>query len=335
MPRGSRIDAPGALHHIMARGIERTEIFREDSGRNDFLDRLGDLLMETKTCCLAWSILPTHFHLLLKTGQVPLATMMRRLLTGYAVSFNRRHGRNGHLFQNRYKSILCQEEPYLLELVRYIHLNPIRARIVADVESLETYRFSGHSAIMGRANRAWQDHKWVLRLYGKRLGVARRRYKAFVQEGVSLGRRSDLTGGGLIRSHGGWVAVKAMRRAKLFEKADERILGDGDFVEEVLTVSQEHLEGKYHLRAQGFNLDRMASRVSTLMGVDQGQIWDPGKERTRVKARSLLCYWAVRELGIAMTELSRRLGLSLSGVGLSVRRGEILARSKGYRLINE
>ena len=150
-----------------------------------------------------------------------------------------------------------------------------------------------------------------------------------------MGRRSDLTGGGLIRSHGGWVAVKAMRRAKLFEKSDERILGDGDFVEEVLAVSQEHLERKYHLRAQGFNLDRIASRVSTLMGVDQGQIWEPGKERNRVKARSLLCYWAVRELGIAMTELSRRLGLSLSGVGLSVRRGEILARSKGYRLINE
>ena len=92
---------------------------------------------------------------------------------------------------------------------------------------------------------------------------------------------------------------------------------------------------KYHLRAHGFNLDRIVSRVSTLIGVDQRQIWEPGKERTRVKARSLLCYWAVRDLGIAMTELSRRLGLSLSGVGLSVRRGEILARSEGYRLIDE
>jgi putative transposase len=335
MPRGSRIDAPGALHHVMARGIERTKIFRDDTDRNDFLDRLGVLLRETKTPCLAWSLLPSHFHLVLKTGQVPVATLMRRLLTGYAVSFNRRHRRNGHLFQNRYKSILCQEDTYLLELVRYIHLNPIRARIVADVESLETYRFSGHSVIMGRVNRDWQDHQGVLRLYGKRIGVARRRYRAFVQEGVSLGKRSDLTGGGLIRSHGGWAAVKAMRQAKLFEKSDERILGDGDFVEEVFAVSHEHLERKYHLRAQGFDLDRIASRVSALLGVDQRLIWGPGKERDRVKARSLLCYWAVRDLGIAMTELSGRLGLSLSGVGLSVRRGEILARSKGYKLINE
>jgi putative transposase len=126
-----------------------------------------------------------------------------------------------------------------------------------------------------------------------------------------------------------------MRQAKLFEKSDERILGDGDFVEEVLAVSQEHLERKYDLRAQGFDLGRIASRVFTLLGVDQRLIWGPGKERDRVKARSLLCYWAVRDLGIAMTELWGRLGLSLSGVSLSVRRGEILTRSKGYKLINE
>ena len=114
MPRNSRIDTPGALHHIIVRGIERTRIFRNDIDRNDFLSRLGKLLSETNSRCLAWALLSNHFHLLIKTGRVPVATLMRRLLTGYAVSFNRRHRRIGHLFHNRYKSILCQEDTYLM-----------------------------------------------------------------------------------------------------------------------------------------------------------------------------------------------------------------------------
>jgi len=133
MARKSRIDAPGALHHIIARGIERSKIFRDDTDRNNFLDRLSGILKESSTLCFAWSLIPNHFHLLLRTGDVPIATVMRRLLTGYAVFHNRRHSRSGHLFQNRYKSILCQENTYLLDLVRYIHLNPIRAGIVKDI----------------------------------------------------------------------------------------------------------------------------------------------------------------------------------------------------------
>ena len=124
MPRKARIDAPGALHHIILRGIERRKIFYDDSDRNNFLKRLGVILIETKTSCFAWALIPNHLHLLLRTGVVPIATVMRRLLTGYAVSFNHHYRRHGKLFQNRYKSILCQEDQYLLELVRYIHLNP-------------------------------------------------------------------------------------------------------------------------------------------------------------------------------------------------------------------
>jgi REP element-mobilizing transposase RayT len=108
MPHTARIDAPGAMRHIMAQGIERREIFRNDDDRNEFLERLEFILSETHTPCHAWALIPNHFHLLLKTGSVPIATAMRRLLSGYVQSFNRRHRRHGHLFQNRYKSILCQ-----------------------------------------------------------------------------------------------------------------------------------------------------------------------------------------------------------------------------------
>ena len=157
MPRKARIDAPGALHHIIVRGIERRKIFRDDSDRDNFLKRLGNVLTETETPCFAWALIPNHSHLLLRTGITAIATVMRRLLTGYAVSFNRRHRRHGQLFQNRYKSILCQEELYLLELVRYIHLNPLRAGLVAELKSLDNYPYSGHRVLMGKLTHVWQD----------------------------------------------------------------------------------------------------------------------------------------------------------------------------------
>jgi putative transposase len=123
MARQAGIDAPGALHHVIVRGIARRRIFNDDDDKKDFLDRLEDILRATKTFCYAWALMQNHCHFLMRTGEVPVATVMRRLLTGYALSYNRRHRRWGHLFQNRYKSVLCQEEPYFLELVRYIHLN--------------------------------------------------------------------------------------------------------------------------------------------------------------------------------------------------------------------
>jgi REP element-mobilizing transposase RayT len=334
MPRKSRVDAPGALHHIIVRGIERAKIFRNDTDRNDFLNRIGKLVAETKSSCFAWALLSNHFHLLVKTGRVPVATLMRRLLTGYAVSFNRRHRRIGHLFQNRYKSILCQEDAYLLELVRYIHLNPIRAQLVDTMEALDHYPYSGHSAVMGKIDRKWQNVSGVLELFGDRTGTGRRRYRIFVEKGAAEGRRPELVGGGLIRSSGGWEAVKVKRRAKLFEKSDERILGNGDFVEMVLAASNEQLKRKYHLRAKGIDLETVAVRVSELTDIDKSQIFLPGKERNRVKARSLFCYWAVRELGISMMELSNRLELSMAGISQSVRRGEMIAEEEGFCLID-
>ncbi|KKK58644.1 hypothetical protein LCGC14_3042380, partial [marine sediment metagenome] len=130
MPRLARLDAPGVFHHVMIRGIERRKIFWNKKDREDFLDRLGKLLPETRTGCYGWAFLSNHAHFLFRTGKAPLSTLMRRLLTGYVLSFNKRHRRSGQLFQNRFKSIVCQEDIYLKELVRYIHLNPIRAGLV-------------------------------------------------------------------------------------------------------------------------------------------------------------------------------------------------------------
>ncbi len=207
MPRKTRIDAPDAVHHVIGRGIGRARIFLSDYDRNNFLDRLGAILGETKTSCYAWALIPNHFHLLLKTGCTHLSSVMRRLLTGYAVAFNLRHHRRGHLFQNRYKSILCEEDPYLLELVRYIHLNPLRARLVEDYEELCRYPYGGHSVVLGQARKGWQDTDHVLALFARNRATARHGYRQFVEKGIEQGKRPDLIGGGLLRSQGGWTGV--------------------------------------------------------------------------------------------------------------------------------
>jgi REP element-mobilizing transposase RayT len=275
MPRKSRIDVAGALHHVIARGIDRSKIFQDPTDKRNFIDRLADIIKATETRCFAWAIIPNHFHLILKTGNAPIATVMRRLLTGHALWYNRRHRRSGHLFQNRYKSILCQEDTYLLELVRYIHLNPLRARMVRDMTALDKYSFSGHGVIMGRNGNNWQDSDAVLRLFGEKVSDARRQYRAFVEKGIALGKREDLIGGGLIRSHGGWANVKAMRCAKIFEKADERILGDGDFVTNVLATTTEKIKRRYAIQAKGVNLESLAKRVAEIFDMPSTELWAP------------------------------------------------------------
>ena len=334
MPRQARIDAPGALHHVIVRGIARRRVFNDDADRDFFVERLGRILSDTGTHCFAWALMPNHFHLLLKTGAAPIAWVMKRLLTGYAMHYNRRHRRNGHLFQNRYKSILCQEDNYLLELVRYIHLNPLRAKLVADMRALGKRPYSGHGVLLGNVVAEWQNTKYVLRLFGSRLSVARRNYREFVQKGVTLGRRRELTGGGLIRSLGGWSAAKALRKVGALQKGDERILGDGEFVEKVLAQAKEAFERKYRLKAKGIDIDKVEARVAEIVGIDPAEVWAAGKQPKLVQARSLLCYWATSELGVSQAWLSRKLGLSQAAISLSVARGRQLLRQKSYEIVN-
>jgi len=335
MPRNARIDAPGALNHIIVRGIERRKIFEDDTDRINFIDRLGKVLSETGTKCFAWALIPNHFHLLLRTGACPLSTVMRRLLTGHAMNFNRRHRRSGQLFQNRYKSILCQEDTYLLELVRYIHLNPIRARLVTDIKTLDKHPFCGHAIIMGKKKKDWQDDAYVLKLFDKKKSTARRRYKIFVQKGIQDGKRPELTGGGLIRSSGGWSVIKSLRRANIHFKSDERVLGDSDFVERVLKAADESLERKYRLTSDGYDIDTLADRVAEIFSIKPEEIFQPGKQPIKVKARSLLCHWATRELGFTMTELAQRFKMSQPAVSMSAQRGERIAAEKGFSLTDE
>ncbi len=334
MARKARIDAPGAVHHIIIRGIEHKKIFLNDEDRENFVGRLGKIIADTKTDCFAWVLMLNHAHLLLRTGVVPLSTLMRRLLTGYAVSFNRKYRRHGQLFQNRYKSILCQENIYLKELIRYIHLNPVRASIIADMKGLDKYAWSGHSVIMGKRKNNWQAVDYVLKIFDNYRAKARIGYRLFIKEGIDDGKIPDLTGGGLIRSTGGWEQVKLLRKSNIRLKGDERILGDSDFVLEVLKTSREQLQHKYELKACGYDFSFVIDRVAGQTRIKKQDILKAGKQPKIVEARSLVCYFAHQKLGITTVEIAQKLGICQSAVSRSSFRGEKLARKHKFKLIN-
>ena len=332
MPRQARLDATGMLHHIMIRGIERRNIFRNDRDRNDLLDRLASLLPETKTICYAWAFIPNHAHFLLRSGPSGIAFLMRKLLTGYVVSFNHRHHRTGQLFQNRYKSIICQEDAYFTELVRYIHLNPLRAKVVSTLAELDRFAYSGHSAIMEIKGRSWQDTDYVLRFFGKNTGDARTAYHSYVEEGIHYGRREELSGGGLVRSPGGWSEIKDQRQRV---RGDQRILGDSGFVLKILTEAGEHYERKFALKNKGHTLESIAEKVSTLYNVSREEMLSKGRRKTTVEARSLFCHIAVHDLNVTVTDVARLVGMAPSAISYAVMRGKKIAEEKGLQIMEE
>jgi len=234
MPRQARLDTPGTLHHVIIRGIEKRPIVDDGKDKKEFVLRMGTLSTEEKTTIYAWTLLTNHAHILLRSGPRGLSKFMRRFLTGYAIYYNHRHKRHGHLFQNRYKSIICEEDAYFQELLRYIHLNPVRAHIVPTMAKLDTYPWCGHAVILGRRKHDWQDRGYVLRWFGNDEKEATKNYHRYVQEGIPLGSRPELVGGGLIRSLGGWSTVISMRRHGDRDVSDERILGNGAFVEQII-----------------------------------------------------------------------------------------------------
>jgi REP element-mobilizing transposase RayT len=297
----------------MGRGIERKKIFYSDIDRNDFLDRLASLAIEGAMDIYAWVLMPNHFHLLCKTKNLSLASIMRRLLTGYVVNFNKRHRRYGYLFQNRYKSIVCQEDVYLKELVRYIHLNLLRAGLVKNIKKLNRNPWSGHSALTGKIKREWQNTAYVLSLFNGS-GNSRKNYLQYVKDGIDQGRRPELVGGGLIRSMGGWSAVLGMRRRGADEMADQRILGDGDFVKQVISGLDERVKKNLRLSGQRIDMKALTAKVAEKYNVSIGELRSGGRRSAVVQARRAISWIGVRELGYSGADVARYLGVSNSCV---------------------
>ncbi len=255
-------------------------------------------------------------------------------MTGYAVTFNKRHKRSGHLFQNRYKSVICEEDPYLLELIRYIHLNPLRSKLVQDLKELDKYPWTGHSSLLGKrksplipsqpkklnqrdkpnngekslAEKTIED---VLLYFGDTKTVARRRYREFVSKGIEQGTRPDLQGGGLVRSSGGTKLGLLGRKKEEREKGDERILGSGDFVANVMKDANEVLEQRAKF---DISLEVLISRVCSKFEVTLDELVSKRRKRELSRARAVLCYLAVDELNYSGEDLARSLAISGRGV---------------------
>ena len=323
MPRQARLDAPGTFHHIIVRGIEKRQIVDDDKDRKSFVDRMGSLALETGTAIYAWALMDNHAHIFLRSGPPGLSKYMRRFLTGYAVFYNRRHGRHGHLFQNRYKSIVVEEDAYFQELVRYIHLNPLRAGIIDSISKLERYRWCGHSVILGKLKNDWQDKEYVLKWFGKRIGDARRTYRKFVENGVEQGHRSDLIGGGLIRSQGGWIAVKDMLRQGVREKSDERILGSGEFVQQLIQQSDIERKRQFSMKENLEQAIWYIKRECKDEGVDIKALRAGSRRRIVSRLRNRLIQNLVEYFGLSLAETGRQMGVSSSAIAKALDRRNI------------
>ena len=331
MPRLGRLHIPGGCYHIMGRGLERRRIFGRPEDKEDFLLRLTVGLEASGMRCFAWSLMSNHYHLLLQVSSEPLKELMSPLLGGYAASYNRRHNRVGYVFQNRFKSILCDEENYLLELVRYIHLNPVRARMISLTE-LHDYAWTGHSVIMGKRDANWQEVDEVLGRFSSRRPNARKKYSTFIAEGI--GQNTDLSGGGLVRSYGGWETIKALRKDHEQRIGDERILGSSDFVEKVLKHDELQLKEQSQWQIEDWDIELLLEVVCDYFELDVSEIMNKGRDNQLSNAKAVISYLGMTCLGFSSHLIAERLGISQPAVSKLKKKGLVLFDSENYEVEN-
>jgi len=280
---------------------------------------MGELAAVTKTTIYAWSLMTNHAHILLRSAEIGLSGYMRRLLTGYAISYNRGHRRWGYLFQNRYKSIVCDEDAYFTELVRYIHLNPLRARLVKSLTQLDRYRWAGHSVLMGKVKNDWQHRDYVLKWFGQKESEAKSAYRNYVKKGIDEGRRPELVGGGLIRSLGGWAAVKALRRTGDRKLSDERILGNGEFVERIIKEAEGKIKYQLPVKEHHEKIAEFITKVCKKEKVSIEELKAGGRRRETSRVRAQIAIGLIKTHGVSLAEAARQLGVSTSAISKILR----------------
>ena len=279
MARPHRIEFPGAFYHVIVRGNQRQNIFINDEDRRAYLARVRRYKEEKGFILYAYVLMPNHVHLLVETADVPLSKIMQRINLTYTQYFNRKYNQVGHIFQGRYKSLLCDRDEYLLTLIRYIHLNPVRAKLV---KSPRDYKWSSHNIYLtGRKD--FVDTEKVLRVFSKNMTNARRGYAYFVQDGLREGRDESL-----------------------YRALGQQVLGNDDFAEEV----ERRLGGKDEpLRKP--SLKHILKAIQESTGVSQKEIVSRGRRDQVILARGVLVgVW--REFGYRLVDLQPELRRDLS-----------------------
>jgi putative transposase len=268
MARKPRIDFPGALSHVIVRGNRRAAIFHDDEDYATYVNRLERYRRRDGVTLYAYVLMPNHVHLLLETNEQPLSRTLQTLQFTYSQYYNRRYGKTGHLFQGRYQAILCDRDVYLLDLVRYLHLNPARVRTPLDPW---TYRWSSHAAYLGRSSPVQVSTGPVLASFHREVGAARQAYRRFMREGLAYGHED-----------------------RFYQTVDQRFLGDPRFVAAVDCRTGGTREVSVRPRRVAFG--KLLSAVATVCAVAPGEIVAPGRQRALVPARALLVHVA-REWG--------------------------------------
>jgi hypothetical protein len=199
---------------------------------------------------------------------------------------------------------------------------------------LNRYKYSGHSVLMGKGDCDWQETNYVLSYFGKGILQGRENYYSYMKEGMDQGRRPELVGGGLIRSLGSWSEVRKLRlKGQDRMKGDERILGDRDFVMNMLSEADEHMDRRYELKSRGYSIERLEQRVLYLYKIKKEDLYSKSRQKLRAEARSVFCYWGVRELGVEGTRMAKRLNMSRPGVAYAVKKGEKIVKDNGFKMI--
>jgi len=288
MARKPRIHYPGAVYHVILRGNAGQPIFFDERDRYR-LYLILQYIVERFGCRIhGFCFMTNHVHLVVQSGDVPLSRIMQNLTLRFTKWVNYTQSRTGHIFQGRYKALLLDADAYLMELVRYVHLNPVRAGMVA---SPDDYPWSGHHAYMGKEKLPWLTTDWVLSMYSNDKQKARQRYGTFVAEGIGETRRNEFHDG----------------------TCDGRILGDDNFADEAFAKANQR-------RNHDYRLADIVSAVCRRYGITLEQFKNPGKTRPYSEARAVAAL-LVRDLpGICLTELGKMVNRDISSLGRSAQR---------------
>jgi putative transposase len=290
VPRNPRVHYPGALYHVISRGNQRQTIFCVDADRRRYLELLNHYRVRYQFQLYAYVLMANHVHLLMQVGNYPLAKIMQGLQQSYTLYFNRKYKLVGHLFQGRYKDILCDQDAYLLELVRYIHLNPVRSKTVSDPGD---YLWSSHCDYLNSGTgEATVQSEWVLKHFGPNLVQARRKYAAFVLDGIGLGHRDDF-----------------------YDVKEQRFLGDAPFVEKINRRLDLKLTGTVKV-----DLSAIEAAVLRRYKYPVELLYSPSKDRRGSFARGVIAYVGQALGAIKLNEVARRYGRDQVTLSLGIKR---------------
>jgi putative transposase len=324
MPRKARVIVPGAFHHVMARGIDGRDLFKDDDGRRQFIKLLKEGLAHGRHRLYAWALLSNHYHLLIRVSDSPFSEMMRRLNSRYARFYSKKYRRRGCLFQDRYKSTVTQDLKYAEEILRYIHLNPIRSGLCKGLKELKSFPWSGHRAVMGSV--AVEDKKAIkeiLRRFGRNEQDARKAYVRFLEQGLS--HKED--GGGIVDR-----LRKNNQGTESICSSGSRVIGDQEFVKKVLEQAKQRKLRLARYRAEHVTLDDVARKVGSALGVSIQQVRSRSRGGMASKARKVFSYVSRKAYEFPIKEIGRYLGICGPPVSMSVPQGEeIVKKDKGLK----